>query len=157
MREIKLTQGKVALVDDSDFDFLNQWKWYAMKTGRKFYAARRINRFTVLMHRLLLNLTNTKILTDHIDRNGLNNQRDNLREATIRQNAANRDSFDNSSSKYLGVYWDPARKKWMATIKDSRINKTKGLGGYKNEIDAAKAYNNAAKIIHGAFANLNKV
>lgn len=165
MKEITLTQGKVALVDDSDYEYLSQWKWHTVipKTKHTFYAARKTSiknlinskRKQVLMHREILCLTDRKIEGEHKDHDGLNNQRNNLRVADRSQNNANRSAQINSSSKFLGVSWIENRKKWAASIcKNShRIN----LGNFKNEIDAALAYNKKAIELHGEFANLNKV
>ena len=110
MKEIKLTQGKVALVDDEDFDFLNQWKWCAHKDGNNFYAVRvdysngRANKKFLSMHRVLLGLTDPKIFPDHKDGDGLNNQRYNLRIATPSQNVINsKTSGKDKTSIYRGV------------------------------------------------------
>lgn len=156
MQKITLTQGKIALVDDEDFDFLNQWKWFALKSNRTFYAARTAGRKEIIyMHRFILGLIDSKKISDHIDRDGLNNQRSNLRIASKRQSGANRNSFTNSSSKFLGVSWDKKSNKWRASIKDE--SKNNNLGVFVNELDAAVAYNKKALEVHGEFANLNKI
>lgn len=160
MKEIKLTQGKVALVDDEDFDYLNQFKWYAREYDHTFYACRAVpignsKQKVVRMHRVILGLTEAKTLVDHKDHNGLNNQRNNLRTATPLDNAANRKGF--GSSKYLGVTLSArnAKKPWV-----SRVHKGSTsfhLGYFKNEVDAALAYNKKAQELFGEFANLNKI
>ena len=160
MKEIQLTQGKIALVDDSDFEWLNQWKWYAAREGNTFYAQRtdRSNgKRTVKMHRLILGLSDPNILADHMDLNGLNNQRNNLREADSSKNQWNRRSVKNSSSKYLGVSFDKDKRirKWKAIIQAN--NKKIVLGRFASEDEAALAYNEKALELHGEFANLNKV
>lgn len=178
MKLIKLTQGKFAQVDDSDYDFLNQWKWYAQKSDRDstFYAKRNKQigkkRKTECMHRLILGIEDSKILGDHKDGNGLNNQRSNLRIVNKYQNARNRTSVKNSSSKYLGVTFHKNRRvKYITkdgTIKESiskegwnaiiRIDgKNKHLGSFKNETEAAIVYNKVASKLFGEFANLNKI
>lgn len=155
MKEIKLTRGKVVLVDDADFDWLNQWKWYARPNGNTFYAQRQERRKTVKMHRVILGMTDRNQLADHEDRNGLNNQRYNLRSATRLQNAINRNARKDGSSKYLGVMLHSRDKKYYASI---RVNKKlKHLGVFSDELLAAKAYNDAAMIHHGTFANLNVI
>lgn len=158
MKEIVLSQGKVASVDDDDFEYLSQWKWHARKGKNTFYAARNTSRknppkIVVLMHRAILNLKNTTDIADHIDRNGLNNCKSNLRIATGTQNNANATSAKNSTSKYLGVYWYKTRNKWKSEITKNRKNIC--LGYFPTEEDAAFAYNQAAIIYHGEFANLN--
>lgn len=154
MKEIKLTQGKTALVDDSDYDYLNQWKWYAQKDRYTYYAVRRDGKRRMKMHRVILGLGyDSNLFPDHIDHNGLNNQRSNLRIATRSQNAANRSSIRTAVSKYKGVA--PMRKRWQAHIVKDGVQKYIGL--FKNEIDAALAYNIEAKKLHGEFAHLNAI
>jgi len=155
MKEIKLTQGKITLVDDADFEWLNQWKWLAFKGLNTFYAARKPYKATKLLfiHRELLCLTDPKIYTDHIDLNGLNNQRNNLRKATASQNCSNRIATKNSYSKYLGVTFKKQTGRWCAGIE--KFGKSIHLGYFDKEEDAAEAYNLAAVIHHGEFARLN--
>lgn len=159
MKEICLTRGKVALVDNEDYEYINQWKWKADEPGKtgKFYASRtyKLNKKNkyISMHRVILNLHDSKIFVDHIDRNGLNNQKYNLREATPLQNACNRTKSANLTSKFMGVNFKKDRNKFRAGIKNQK--KSIHLGYFENEIDAAKAYNEAAIKIHGSFASLN--
>lgn len=150
---IPLTRGQVAIVDPEDFDFLNRWKWFAIKAGKNYYAARwETQGKMVFMHRVILGGDYSQV-TDHKDRNSLNNRRANLRVATISQNAANIESQENSTSKYLGVYWDSNRGKWFVTITK---NKTRHfIGRFQDEDMAGLAYDSAAKKLHGEFANLN--
>ncbi len=154
MQEIKLTQGKVALVDDEDYEYLNQWKWYAArkyKTNR-FIATRTGN---ISMHRLLMNFPKGKQI-DHKDHNELNNQKSNLRIcAWAKQNSWNRRKRFGVSSKYKGVTWDKLKLKWKSSI---CINgRTKHLGNFSSEIEAALTYNKAAKEAFGEFVCLNVV
>lgn len=159
MKTIPLSQGKFALVDDSDYEWLNKWDWYALKGAQTFYAVRRTTKDTghkmIQMHRLILGLTDPKILVDHRDFNGLNNQRSNLRTATPSQNSSNRQPIKGSTSKYIGVHWFKNAKLWTAQIK--KKGKLIKLGYFKIEENAAVAYNNAAIKLHGEFANLNKI
>lgn len=155
MKKIKLTQGKFALVDDEDFEYLSQWKWSASKGNNTFYAQRCFlidgKKKSISMHREVLKLKpGDGILTDHKDHDGLNNQKSNLRKATYLQNQYNKSA--SGQSKYLGVSFEKDRKKWRARMKVGKIHKC--LGRYNSEIEAAVAYDKAAKQ-RGEFANLN--
>ncbi len=133
MKQITLTQGKVSLVDDADYDWLMQYKWCAMKTRLTYYAVRgdKIIRRLVLMHRELLGLSygdNREV--DHIHHNGLDNRRSEIRIVTSQQNQFNRQGV-------LGFCWDKRSQKYMAHIKLNGhfIN----LGYYSTAEDARKA------------------
>lgn len=152
MKTIKLTQGKVALVDDSDYEYLNQWKWCAHKDHNMFYASRSFRGKTIIMHRVIMNAKKGELI-DHRDRYGLNNQRGNLRFCTCSQNAKNK--ISHGTSKYLGVCLHKISRKWQADIVIN--NRKKYLGSYACEKDAAKAYNKAALKYHEEFANLNLI
>lgn len=159
----KTIAGKYfAMVDDNDYFFLMLWRWQVVKSANTFYARRMdVNPITkknesFLMHRIILGITDSEIWGDHKDHNGLNNQRLNLRPSTISQNSANLSSHVNSTSKYLGVCWLKTRNLWHAAITDKK-GKINRLGTFKNEVEAAEAYNKAAIIAHGEFANLNIV
>jgi len=136
MKKIKLTNGKYAVVDNEEFNFLNQWKWY-ISNG---YASRDIfikgNRKCIYMHRLINN-TKENFVTDHINRNKLDNRKSNLRNATGSQNGINRGLNKNNTSGYKGIIWRKDTKKWQVRI---RVNyKTFYFGCYKNIKDAIKA------------------
>jgi len=155
MREINLTQEKVALVDDEDYQYLNSFKWYAMESRKTFYAVRRIRvngkQNTVWMHGEILNGKGI----DHIDHDGLNNQKSNLRFCTPSQNLMNTRKRENTSSVYKGVYFYKQSNKWRAQI---MINgKYARLGCFASEVDAARAYNTKAIELFCEFANLNIV
>ncbi|MBK5202115.1 MAG: HNH endonuclease [Prolixibacteraceae bacterium] len=156
MKTINLTQGKVALVDDAIFNYLNQFKWCAVKWGNNyFYAETRINGVVCRMHRLIMQ-TPKGLMVDHIDHNTLNNQQYNLRNCTHAQNCQNVISQIGSTSKYLGVHIYTCRGKWKYIKATIRLNgKMKYLGTFKTEELAAHAYDDAAKLYHGEFANLN--
>lgn len=157
MKKIPLSQGKFALVDDADFEWLNQWNWYANKNHNTYYAVRsgKLNgkNTLILMHRQILGLTDPKIYGEHWDGDGLNNQRSNLRPATNSENQKNKKSKTNGTSKYLGVSWDKGCRKWVCHINID--GKAKYLGLFTDETQAALKYNEYAKIHHGDFARLN--
>ena len=176
MKEIQLTQGKVAIVDDEDFEFLNQYKWSAHKEHNIYYAVRCVtiqsyNKMKnqkwkgkiIRMHRLLMEFpltqpSETKEYIDHKNGNGLDNRKINLRLCTGPQNNANSSKQKNYGGKkttsiYKGVYWKKDCKKWCAKIMFNR--KSIHLGYFDNEIHAAKTYDKKSKKLFGEFAWLN--
>ena len=159
MKEIQLTQGKVALVDDDMYDYLNQWKWYANNLNGKFYAVRnlRINKKyvkSILMHRFIMS-TNKGLVVDHLNGDTLDNRKCNLRNCTHGENLKNQKISIKNTSGYKGVSWNKNHKSYEAKINNNNI--TIQIGNFKNIIDAARAYNEAAVKYHGEFANLNKI
>lgn len=158
MKKILLTQGKFALVDDADYEWLNQWRWYALKDGTTLYVRRHFlignKQRTVMMHRQILGLNyKDGCHTDHRDGDGLNNQRVNIRVCTNHQNRFNQKIRKNTSSRFKGVHWDKSAKSWRCQIQHNR--KRIYLGLFANEIKAAKAYDGAALKYFGEFARLN--
>jgi hypothetical protein len=158
-RKIPLTRGKYAIVDPEDYDRLTKYKWYAQTNLYTFYAVRSLTngkkekRKNAYMHHLVINIPDG-MFCDHINHNGLDNRKANLRPATLTQNVWNRRKFKKPSrSKYKGVDWSTEMKRWRARI---RVNgKRIYLGSFKHEIEAAKAYDRAAAKYHGQFAALN--
>lgn len=147
MKEIQLTQGQVALVDDEDFERINAHKWRALwNSGSKtFYAIRtspRVNgeRHAIWMHREIMRASDDDDV-DHIDHNGLDNQRQHLRLCTHGQNCANRRMQANNTSGLKGVCWNKEKCKWQAGITVNR--KLRHLGYFFDKIDAALAYDAA--------------
>ena len=149
MKEIPLTQGKVAIVDDDIFLMLSKFKWYARKTGKFWYVFRwiRLNpqkSISVSMHRIILG-TPKGMETDHINGNGLDNRIENLRVVTKRQNLQN--LHNKRSSKYPGVYWKKSHKKWCALI---YLNgRMRHIINSNDEMTAATAYRVACKVLTG--------
>lgn len=154
MKEITLTQGKIALVDDADFEWLNQWNWCASREthSQLWYAARTEivdgRRFEVKMHRLILGLVyGDSIRTDHRNGDRLDNQRHNLRIATASQNAMNSKFRVNNTSGFKGVHRQ--KNRWRATICK------KFLGSFLTPEEAHRAYKQAACKIFGDFARVS--
>jgi hypothetical protein len=154
---------KECLVDDADYPELIKHKWKITKSRNAFYASRWDNtrKRHVSMSRQIMGLTNPEIQCDHKDQSPLNNQRNNLRICTRRQNLCNRRKFKNSTSIYKGVYLQIRRGKtattfhWFAQI---CVNtKVMNLGCFKTETEAAQVYNKAAIKHHGEFASINTI
>lgn len=167
MKEIKLTKGMVALVDDGDFDWLSRFRWYAVLnpwTGT-YYAVTRVTFFDddglrkgyrIGMHRMILNLQRGDgIRGDHEDHNTLNNRRYNLRRASVSQNRANGEKHKVKSSAYKGVSFDKRRNKYRSSLFAEGVYKH--LGYFVKEVEAAARYNVAALEAFGEFAALNQL
>ena len=152
VRYIPLTQGKVAIVDKEDYPALIRYKWHAVKSSQTFYVRSRVNNRSMLMHRFIMNPPE-EMFVDHIDHNGLNNRKSNLRICTKEQNARNRQPNKRKKGKYKGVHFDKARKKFKAYIKCQ--DRSLSIGYYKEEINAAKAYDKKAKQLFKEYAYLN--
>lgn len=168
MKEIQLTQGKFALVDDEDFEYLNQWKWYAFKNhqhdpnANSFYAVRSV-RFLkpngaasckrVWMHRFLMG-NPEEVQVDHKDRDSLNNQKSNLRVSDHSENMRNREKTVKNTSGYLGVSKDRrCKSSYQARIRNGKVEVY--LGTFHSAEEAAKIRDKFAIELHGNFAVLN--
>lgn len=152
---IPLTQGKVAIVDDADYVWLSQWSWFYHSQG---YAVRNARKGEIsqskiiLMHRFILGAS-SGIEVDHRDRNKLNNQRCNLREASTAENQHNRAPRSGRAIPYKGVRYDADRNKYRARI---TVNKRElHLGRYDTAEEAARVYDTAAREHFGEFARTN--
>ena len=160
MKTIELTQGKVALVDDEDFEWLNGYNWsLSVDQNGAFYAQNAHLTYknktgTMSMHRFVMRLDwYDGKQVDHRDHNTLNNQKGNLRVCTNQQNQFNKKSWKNASSRFKGVSFEAGRNKWGAMI---RIDgKSTRIGRYNTELEAAKAYDDMAEIVQGEFAYFN--
>jgi hypothetical protein len=149
-----------AIVDDEDFEWASQWKWFAHRNKDHFYAARSIpapnnERRELLLHRELMKAP-IGLMVDHKNRNGLDNRKENLRICTNQQNQWNRKKARNGkTSRFIGVRWHKGDRKFYAEIQvDGR---RKHLGGFASEEDAAIARDKAVIKYHGPYANLNNV
>jgi AP2 domain./HNH endonuclease. len=159
MKQIKLTQGKVAVVDDSWYDYLMQWKWYAMKQydDNKWYALRGEGKWPhqtqIRMHRVIMGVTDPKIEVDHRNNNGLDNREENLRKCTHKQNRQNTKRHKDNLSGYKGVTYSKKSRNWQAAIAVNR--KSIHLGLFETPVLAALAYDTAASFYFGEYAKLN--
>lgn len=146
-----------AMLDEADVHLITGYTWFAHHEHQTTYALTNLNRdgktSVIYMHQLILP-PRAGFEIDHRDRNGLNNQRSNLRYATHSQNIANQNHQSRGASKYRGVTFDKRRKKcWRAKIVVNQ--ETIWLGAFEVEEDAAMAYNVGALKYFGEFANLN--
>lgn len=155
MKQISIVNSKrVTLVDDEDFEWLNAYPWYLLDNKTVQYATTSIDGKTILMHSLLL-IVPEGLTVDHKDGEGLNNQKFNLRQATMSQQHANAPKISiKTSSQFKGVYYKSNRDKWVAQIKVNGEHHY--LGIHMTEESAAKAYNRAAISYFGEFAQINK-
>lgn len=152
MKEIKLTQNKIALVDDKDFELLSKYKWCSSNG----YAITRViggNGKQLRMHQLIMGVSGKQIV-DHKDENPLNNLRENLRIATKAQNMRNRGKQKNNTSGYKGVGWDSERGRWKVQLRANRKNIMKRFLELK---EAVEFYNQVALKYHSKFARLNTI
>jgi len=159
-RKIPLTQGKFALVDPEDYEKLSKYNWYAVRSPRGFYAVRSVNakngrsgQKNVRMHRVILKAPEGKFI-DHINHNGLDNRKSNLRICTMQQNSWNmRKQRGNCTSQYKGVTQRKDTGKWQARIICNA--KKISIGCFDDEKAAAMAYDEKAKELFGEYAALN--
>lgn len=148
MKYIKLTNENKVLIDDIDFDFINQYKW---RLGSRGYAIRSNGKKVIMMHRLI-NGTSKGLETDHINRNKLDNRRSNLRSVTSSQNHMNKGIPKNNKTGFKGIYWSEKRNKWTCYIRINR--KTINLGMFLTKIEAIEKRKEAEKKYFGEFGNL---
>ncbi len=149
VRRIPLTQGLFATVDAADYEELSKYKWFATQVGNNVYAARNEKGRTIYMHRHLMKPPKGMVV-DHIDHNGLNNRRSNLRVCTPEENWVNRKPRG-GSSQFVGV--QRHKDKWQAGL--TYRGEFFYLGLFEDEIEAARARDRKAVEIHGRLAQLN--
>ena len=157
MKQIPLSQGKFALVDDEDYERVNQYKWCINSNGYAVTSYRDSNgkRKAMKMHRFILNLNKGDSLVDHRDTIRINNQKYNLRVASFVENLRNQKINKNNKSGFKGVRLHKPSSLYIAQI---GINgKQKHIGYFKCSVEAAKAYNEAAIKYFGEFAQLNEI
>jgi len=151
-RIIPLTQGKVALVDAADYEMLSRFKWQATPVSTNVYAMGRSAGRKIIMHRMIM-LPSPVQQVDHIDGNGLNNVRPNLRVCTHLENRLNRRMHSNNMSGFKGVTFLKDRGSWWARIHLRHAHHS--LGTFSTAEEAARAYDEAATELFGEFARLN--
>jgi hypothetical protein len=158
VRLIPIEAGHVAIVNAADYEWVARYNWLLLRGHNgKFYAHASVTGGSLYMHRLIAE-TPAGYETDHINGNGLDNRRANLRIATPSQNSANmwkpqRPDGRPRTSIYKGVHWAKGSRKWVAKIEVSGCSKY--LGSFTVEADAARAYDAAAEAAWGDFARLN--
>ncbi len=154
MKQIPLTQGKFALVNDEDFALVSQWKWSASLNDGRWYARRgpTADNPHKYLHRFITQAPRGS-LVDHISGDGLDNRRSNLRLCTQSQNLANMRLPRKNTSGFKGVSYQPERKKWAAKVTIAR--KQIALGRFETKEEAARVYNAKALELFGPFARLN--
>ena len=158
MKEISLGRDMFAVIDDIDYLEISKYKWGLLKhRSGKFYAIARINRESVLMHRLIMGAKSFSEKVDHADGNSLNNQRHNLRFSTNSENMMNRGLAAHNKTGFKGVLKrnDRRTKPYKAQI--GANGRTIYIGHFDTAKEAAHAYNEKAKELHGQFAHLNQI
>jgi len=150
--EITLSENKIAIIDDEDFNKIKDMKFYLMKGRNTFYAYTKDSK---LLHRIIMKAKKGQFI-DHINGDGLDNRKANLRFCSISQNGMNRKSY--SKSGFKGVWYVPLQNKTNPYQAQITINnKSKHIGYFKTGEEAARAYNKEAKNSFGEFALLNKL
>lgn len=154
--QIPLTRGLVAIVDDADVDVVTRYSWYAVSGGKQIWYAVRSISHTVgggaqPMHSLITGYAHT----DHINGDGLDNRRCNLRETDHSTNQRNSRKRPGTSSQFKGVSWDRRRRRWVGQIRRSHDQNQTHLGYFDDEEEAARAYDAAARDAFGVFASVN--
>lgn len=158
-KTIELTQGFITTVEERDYERLNQHKWGVFRGDNTNYAIRSMpkkdgKKKVEYMHREILAIKlgrklTKKEMTDHINKDGLDNRRRNLRVCSPRESTVHTGSHKGSSSQYKGVCWSKKREKWE--VKMQYRGKQKFLGYFNDEKEAARAYDKIARKLHRRF------
>ena len=157
VRQLVLTRDKVTLIDAIDHEWLSQWKWhichdYAVRNQRAIDVGGHLNRKLIYLHKFIINPPEN-MEVDHINKDRMDNRRCNLRMATHSQNQMNTRKIAGCSSKYRGVSWHKASKKWRVQI---QVNRQKIIiGDFLSDTHAALEYNKMAKKYFGDFVTIN--
>jgi len=161
MKTISLRNGGEALVDDEDYEYVAKftWKLYRGRDRTTGYAVRKVvengHKRVVMMHRVIAQTPNGKV-TDHVNGDGLDNRRKNLRVCDTSENMRNRPAPRKpKTSRFKGVSWDKTNGTWRAAIGGQGRGYAKSIGRFKTEVDAAIAYDLAAIKYFGEFAKPN--
>jgi hypothetical protein len=154
MKEIQLTKGQCAIIDDDDFERVSKFRWYAQwSEGMKAYrACRSFNGQSIYLHRFIMDAPSGMVV-DHINHDMLDNRKENLRLATHAENMRNRRATPKNTSGYKGVSWSSFYKVWKVQIQ--KDGKSQFIGCFIDPVEAAKAYDVKAKELFGEFAFLN--
>jgi hypothetical protein len=153
--QVTLTRGKVATIDDGDLPLVSEYRWWARKSLNTWYAfgnKRGNSRERISMHRLIMGAIDGESV-DHIDGDGLNNQRENLRRCTQAENMRNTRLRIDNQTGYRGVCYEKRRNLYIASISIDR--RRISLGYFPDPINAARAYDQSAREHHGEYASLN--
>lgn len=152
-KEIKLTKGKVAVVDDEDYEWLNSFRWHASWSGNRFYVCRRVTENKksriVYMHRFIMSDVDGMVV-DHSDGDSLNNTRANLRHVTRSKNNVNCIK-KSKSNNFKGVTFRKSLNKWIAQCHDGKT--TKYLGMFTTEQEAHECFKSKHLELHGEYSN----
>jgi hypothetical protein len=155
MKSIPLSQGRFALVDDEDFEWLSRHTWHAAKVRNSehiWYAATHVGKRGIRMHQMILGQIKGTVI-HHEDHNGLNNQKNNLKRTTVGNNTAHQKKRSDNTSGYKGVCWDKKNQKWEVKVGDGPSRYSKRFVALE---DAVTAYDVEATKRWGEFALTNK-
>lgn len=151
-KRIPLTQGMFALVDDDDFANVASYSWSIKPDRWNVYASSWVDGRTVTMHRLIMGARKGEVI-DHVNGLGLDNRRANLRSAGSTGNARNARRRKDNTSGFKGVCYDPKRNCYIVGI---GVNgRRRHVGRFVDVVDAARAYDSAARRLHGDYARTN--